>query len=204
MQEKVILSCVVIPSAVGTVQVAMQAVHLNELRVQVTPLCHNSGCTNPAPNKCAGCKVVRYCSKACQRAHWPTHKPICTKGKVEMASPSADAHETGGVINNAVRILPGPFSDRESLRRLVKPFARRPSRWAWTRRSSITCGNYVVSGFMVMCGLQLYIEFFSELQNFCVTAGSLRFLFCQFRKSSELESTQDDDQWRTSDSLYWS
>ena len=103
-------------------QVAMQAVHLNEPRMQVTPLCHNSGCTNPAPNKCAGCKVVRYCSKACQRAHWPTHKPICKKGKVEMASPSADAHETGGVINNAVRILPGPFSDRESLRRLVKPF----------------------------------------------------------------------------------
>lgn len=26
---------------------------------------------------CARCKNVSYCSKACQRAHWQTHKPSC-------------------------------------------------------------------------------------------------------------------------------
>ena len=29
--------------------------------------------------KCSRCLGVRYCSEACQRAHWPTHKPICNK-----------------------------------------------------------------------------------------------------------------------------
>ena len=78
--------------------------------------CHNTGCTNAAPSKCAGCKSVRYCSKTCQRAHWPTHKVNCKKAE---AMASTDVHETGRATN-AVRILPGPFSDRESLRYLVK------------------------------------------------------------------------------------
>merc|ERR1712098_742403 len=27
--------------------------------------------------KCLGCNSVYYCSKDCQRAHWPSHKNIC-------------------------------------------------------------------------------------------------------------------------------
>jgi hypothetical protein len=31
------------------------------------------------PKSCAACGVTAYCSAACQRAHWPTHKPDCLK-----------------------------------------------------------------------------------------------------------------------------
>ena len=34
-------------------------------------------CSKPAPHHCSRCKVVGYCSKACQRQHWPTHKAGC-------------------------------------------------------------------------------------------------------------------------------
>jgi hypothetical protein len=29
--------------------------------------------------ECTGCGTVRYCGKACQKAHWPAHKPACKR-----------------------------------------------------------------------------------------------------------------------------
>jgi hypothetical protein len=29
--------------------------------------------------ECSGCGTVRYCGKACQKAHWPAHKPACKR-----------------------------------------------------------------------------------------------------------------------------
>jgi sulfatase maturation enzyme AslB (radical SAM superfamily) len=40
--------------------------------------CH--GYFNPATLKrCTECKAVRYCSKGCQRNHWPSHKSLCAR-----------------------------------------------------------------------------------------------------------------------------
>ncbi|KAI1204516.1 uncharacterized protein F4807DRAFT_447060 [Annulohypoxylon truncatum] len=34
-------------------------------------------CNTSSANFCDRCKSIRYCSKACQRADWPTHKLLC-------------------------------------------------------------------------------------------------------------------------------
>eukprot|EP00122_Pirum_gemmata_P007709 Pgem_evm1s7086 len=38
-------------------------------------------CTNlvTAFSSCSGCQTVHYCSKKCQKDHWPFHKKVCKK-----------------------------------------------------------------------------------------------------------------------------
>lgn len=36
-----------------------------------------NGCRNEGTLKCSGCGSIVYCSKACQKSHWKTHKPTC-------------------------------------------------------------------------------------------------------------------------------
>jgi hypothetical protein len=45
-----------------------------------------SQCFQEAAMTCACCKVLRYCSKDCQRKHWKTHKPECLAAKKEDGS----------------------------------------------------------------------------------------------------------------------
>ena len=34
-------------------------------------------CNEPARRKCGKCVSVRYCTRDCQKAHWPLHKSQC-------------------------------------------------------------------------------------------------------------------------------
>jgi len=45
-------------------------------------------------NRCAGCRMVRYCSRQCQAQHWKQHKPVCKA--LAAASAAAAAKETAG------------------------------------------------------------------------------------------------------------
>lgn len=39
--------------------------------------CANSCGKTERLQKCAGCSVISYCSKPCQKLHWKSHKPLC-------------------------------------------------------------------------------------------------------------------------------
>ena len=71
-------------------EVLQQLVQLNNLLLAEVPL--PVGCSNPAclslvgdsevkasKKACTACKVVYYCSRECQVAHWDAHKALCKK-----------------------------------------------------------------------------------------------------------------------------
>ncbi|PIL30605.1 hypothetical protein GSI_07306 [Ganoderma sinense ZZ0214-1] len=52
--------------------------------------------------RCAGCKVVAYCGKECQKAAWPEHRQVCRK--------APPAKETGALIDFGELGYPMPIS----------------------------------------------------------------------------------------------
>mmetsp|Transcript_11455 Transcript_11455/g.32181 ORF Transcript_11455/g.32181 Transcript_11455/m.32181 type:complete len:251 (-) Transcript_11455:15-767(-) len=40
--------------------------------------CQSLSCSAPGTMRCGRCKVVKYCGRDCQRAHWGSHKATCT------------------------------------------------------------------------------------------------------------------------------
>ena len=52
------------------------------------PNCFTPSLLKPA-KKCNGCRIVQYCSKECQRSHWPNHKTFCQLVAGNGKSPAA-------------------------------------------------------------------------------------------------------------------
>jgi hypothetical protein len=80
----------------GVSDTATVLVHAQELKslglalcsFAVPCMCNNPGCTSMSRLSelasvsgrscvCGGCRVARYCGRACQRAVWKQHKPVC-------------------------------------------------------------------------------------------------------------------------------
>jgi tetratricopeptide (TPR) repeat protein len=75
-------------------------------------------CAQPGVSQCGGCHRVRYCSRACQKKHWPAHRLKCGETSVRMAG--ADGSWCRGVNKSLV------------VRRLQESYRlRRSDVWKW-------------------------------------------------------------------------
>ena len=43
--------------------------------------CARNACDKNGTKTCTACKLVKYCSSECQRAHWATHRESCLKNR---------------------------------------------------------------------------------------------------------------------------
>ena len=64
-------------------------------RALATRACAHPGCTTvtgaseaeqPLGKRCSGCRLVRYCGAACQKADWPAHKTACRELQRQRAA----------------------------------------------------------------------------------------------------------------------
>ena len=77
---------------------AYSSVNCTDLRMRcANPQCEGPAPAGPALRRCGGCRTVRYCSGACQKAHWPQHKALC---KVIVAAPPG-----GGLVGKRVELV---------------------------------------------------------------------------------------------------
>jgi len=60
-------------------------------------------CSTPSITRCSACKVIHYCSAACQRKDWPSHKLACTpagKSAAPTTSSSSSTATKGSTASN--------------------------------------------------------------------------------------------------------
>ena len=87
------------------------------------PLCALCG-KGGAQSKCGDCRQVSYCSRDCQKAHWKTHKSVCTKACVIV--------HRGKIIDVATLSGPRDHIDQRKTEfsiRLTLPRTKNLSRW---------------------------------------------------------------------------
>jgi hypothetical protein len=89
------------------IQVQLQAAGSVLVSFAIPHACNNPACGNMCgPSEaqlvgrhsciCAGCLTARYCGRACQRAVWRQHKPVCKALAAAAAAAAAAATPVGG------------------------------------------------------------------------------------------------------------
>lgn len=62
--------------------------------------CTNCGKKDVSTKRCSGCKFVRYCTVACQKAHWKKHKPVCKAAQSSSGAAFCRLLKSWGLMND--------------------------------------------------------------------------------------------------------
>ncbi|XP_037068177.1 ankyrin repeat and MYND domain-containing protein 2-like [Pollicipes pollicipes] len=86
------------PAAAETTALGLLSAALNGQRAfQDEKQCWACG-EEGAAKRCAACRAVQYCDRACQRAHWFTHKRFCAALRERVAEQERKAREAGEAL----------------------------------------------------------------------------------------------------------
>lgn len=104
----------------------MRQTHTSHMDVRPFILnCANRNCSNVGSKKCSICKT-RYCSKACQKQDWPTHKEQCKSDRkpdvvIEGKNGSSRIRKsTNWEEINSIVIIPGSNCDKSGKRSVLR------------------------------------------------------------------------------------
>ncbi|XP_059645667.1 ubiquitin carboxyl-terminal hydrolase 18-like [Cornus florida] len=117
-------------------------------------------CGNLGTKKCSGCKLVRYCSKACQVSHWRSgHKTKCKDfqllGKVNSMQSESMQHRRRGC---AVALVPGSGTNKtlKQLKKILFPYKDFVEFFNWETAGFppcglLNCGNSCFANVVLQC-----------------------------------------------------
>jgi hypothetical protein len=97
--------------------------------------CAKCGSSSIEMPRCSGCFAVFYCSKKCQREHWPDHKDACRARQAERASGGggggAGPAETPAV-GSVVEVFAGGRAQRRRIARIAVASSFADGSWECT------------------------------------------------------------------------
>lgn len=73
-------------------------------------ICSAPSCSQPAKLRCTGCKDASYCSKPCQKIHWPRHKKTCVSARKHNCFLLCARPATSAPVFNNVQAQVKPFA----------------------------------------------------------------------------------------------
>lgn len=82
------------PRVEPSVQARVKIVEAQE-KASVFPVCDGCGSGSLATMLCSACRQARYCSQACQRSHWKSHKADCKAVQAAAAATKSDTGQPG-------------------------------------------------------------------------------------------------------------
>ncbi|KAA8525814.1 hypothetical protein F0562_007669 [Nyssa sinensis] len=118
-------------------------------------------CGNLGKKKCSGCKLVRYCSEACQSSHWRfDHKTKCKEfqltGKVNSMQSASMQHGCKG--STAVALIPaaGTTKPLKQSKKILFPYEDFVELFYWDKPGFppcglLNCGNSCFANVVLQC-----------------------------------------------------
>ncbi|XP_047327620.1 ubiquitin carboxyl-terminal hydrolase 18 [Impatiens glandulifera] len=116
-------------------------------------------CGQLTTKQCAGCKLVKYCSSACQKSHWESgHKKNCNKLKTSsfkagsMSSPQSCSSTTGA----ATFAVNGNKDIVKQVKKILFPYEEFLGLFNWTKTGFppcglLNCGNSCFANAVLQC-----------------------------------------------------
>ncbi|KAA8521428.1 hypothetical protein F0562_012080 [Nyssa sinensis] len=121
-------------------------------------------CGNLTKKQCAGCKLVRYCSEACQSSHWRSgHKTKCKDFQLsgKLNSMQSASMQNRCRSSNAVALVPasGTTKTLKQLEKILFPYNDFVELFNWDKPGYPPCG-------LLNCGNRLMLPCQCLLQNY--------------------------------------
>ncbi|CAI9755585.1 unnamed protein product [Fraxinus pennsylvanica] len=113
-------------------------------------------CEQRGTKQCARCKMVKYCSEACQKSHWSEHKKKCNN--LQLSRKANSMQSTSILRGRKVSLVPGVGSSKifKDSKEILFPYEEFMELYNWDKPGFppcglLNCGNSCFANVVLQC-----------------------------------------------------